>query len=200
MARFLRNFVLTVLLALMAGAGIVLCISPDPLYKIQEWVFPRFHRYDSLIEQMGRKHQVDPLLLKAVIWRESTFQAGMLGKNGERGLMQVTVGAANDWAKANKIAPPKPSDLFDAKTNIDAGTWYLSQALQRYGTKDDPIPFALAEYNAGRRRVNRWIGDTNLGNQATADNLRENISFPGTRKYVQSIMDRYQFYKKRGRM
>lgn len=200
MFRFPIKCALIVLLAAATAAGIVACGSSDPLYTLEEWVIPRYHRYDFLIEKAGRKYQIDPMLIKAVVWRESGFAADMLGKNGERGLMQVTVGAANDWAKANKVEAFKPVDLFDAKTNINAGTWYLKQALQRYGAKDDPIPFALAEYNAGRRRVNRWIDDTHLGNKATAGNLRDSISFPGTRKYVQAIMGRYEFYKTRGRM
>jgi hypothetical protein len=32
------------------------------------------------------------------------------------------------------------------------------------------------------------------------DDFLRNIDFPGTRKYVDSIIDRYHFYKRRGRM
>ena len=30
--------------------------------------------------------------------------------------------------------------------------------------------------------------------------FRNNIDFPGTRNYVASVLERYQFYRKRGRM
>src|ERR1700677_4184469 len=97
--RFIRNIILLLLLAVLLGAGIVLYASHDAYYTMQEWLgWSRFHAYDSLIEQIAQKDKLDPMLLKAVIWRESTFDPNMLGKEGERGLMQVTVGAAADWS------------------------------------------------------------------------------------------------------
>ena len=200
MARFFMRLMVVLLLALLAGVGITLTISNDALYTLHEWIdYARFHRYDAMIEETGRKYHVDPMLIKAVVWRESAFAEDMVGRNGERGLMQVTEGAAKDWARSQKNETFQPNDLFDPKTNIDVGTWYLKQSLDHYSAKDDPVTFALAEYNAGRQRVNRWIGEDNLG-PVTADDLQKNISFPGTRSYVQSIQSRYSFYKRRARM
>jgi hypothetical protein len=34
----------------------------------------------------------------------------------------------------------------------------------------------------------------------TTNQFLDNIDFPATRRYVQSILDRYAFYKRRGRM
>ncbi len=201
MFRFVRNFFLIAVLAAAVAAGWVLSRSSDPLYIVEEWAaFSRYHRYDRLITEAGRKYGVDPMFVKAVVWRESAFRADKVGKNGERGLMQVTVPAANDWAKTNKIESFLPTDLFSPRTNLDAGTWYLKQALQRYAQKDDPKTFALAEYNAGKRRVDKWVGDSNMGEKATADDLRDSIAFPSTKNYVDSILARYRFYKKRGRL
>lgn len=201
MFRFAVKFLLVIALAAATAAGYVLNRSTDTVYTAQEWLnLFRFRRYDKLIENAGRKYDVDPMLIKSVIWRESSFHADMVGKDGERGLMQVTLPAADDWAKAKKIETFVPTDLFDAKTNIEVGTWYLKQALHRWSSKDDPIPFALAEYNAGYKNVSRWIEDTNMGAQATAGDLKQSISFPGTRNYIDAIVDRYQFYKTRGRL
>lgn len=201
MFRFVRNLVAITLFAAALAAGWVLSRSSDPLYVVQEWLgYARFRRYDPIIVAMAHKYGVDPMLIKAVIWRESAFHPEMVGKDGERGLMQVTPAAASDWVKQKKIETFVPTDLFSPRTNIDAGTWYLKQALQRWAQKDDPIPFALAEYNAGRRRVDRWVGDSNMGGHATAADLRDNIAFPSTRKYVESILARYRFYKERGRL
>ena len=200
MFRWIRNFIFVLLLAAAAGAAIVLCLSGDPFYTLHEWLgFGRYHRYDALITDAGKKYSIDPMLLKAVIWRESAFQTDMVGKDGERGLMQVMDGAAKDWAKSQKVDPLELKDLFDPKTNIEVGAWYLSQSLKHYSGKDDPIPFALAEYNAGRQRMNRWIGENNL-KEATANEFQGNISFPGTKSYVQEILSRYNFYKARGHM
>ena len=68
------------------------------------------------------------------------------------------------------------------------------QEIQR-----DPIPFALAEYNAGASRAQRWAGGDDTS-AISADTFRRNIDFPGTRGYVDSIIARFQFYKRRGRM
>jgi len=201
MFRFIRNVLIVLLLAALVGGGIFIFGSPDSLYALQEIIgYPRYHRYDPLIRQIGTKYGVDPMLIKAVVWRESTFRPNKVGKNGERGLMQVTDAAAKDWARQNKRPTFVPTDLFSPQVNIEAGTWYLKKALQRYAGKDDPITFALAEYNAGKRRVDKWVGDTNQGAGATAGDLRDSISFPGTRGYVDAIIERYHFYQHQGRL
>lgn len=197
MFRFIRNVILVVLLAAGAAGVIFVCTSPDPLYAFQELLaYPRYHLYDGLIREVGQKDAVDPMLIKAVIWRESAFRSGKVGRNGERGLMQITEAAASDWAHQNKRPNFVPTDLFSPRVNIEAGTWYLKKALQRYAGKDDPTTFALAQYNAGKSRVDKWLGDTNQGSSATAGDLRDSISFPGTRAYVDAIIDRYHFYQR----
>ena len=62
-------------------------------------------------------------------------------------------------------------ELFDPKTNLEAGTWYLRRAIEHWQNQADPIPFALAEYNAGASRAQRWAG----GDDTKADS-RENLS------------------------
>lgn len=199
MLRIVSNFILTMILAGILAAGIILSRTTDPLYMVQEWLnYSRFKRFDPLIEAAGTKYQVDPMLIKAIIWRESSFHPDKVGTKGERGLMQITVLAANEWAKSQKIQTFKATDLFDPKTNIEAGTWYYKQALQRWSGKNDPMIFALAEYNAGHSNVVRWITATKMGPKAEANDLKEAIKFPTTRSYVETISDRYRFYKKRG--
>ena len=201
MSWLVRNILVILILTVVAGAGIYVCTSPDPLYSFQELVsYSRYHRYDALIRQAGKKYGVDPMLIKAVIWRESTFRADKVGKDGERGLMQVMAPAAGDWARENKRPTFVPDDLFSPQVNIEAGAWYLKKGLLRYAAKDDPVTFALAEYNAGKSRVDKWVDDTNQGSSATAGDLRDSISFPGTRGYVDAILDRYHFYQRQGHL
>ena len=80
---------------------------------------------------------------------------------------------------------------MDPGTNTLAGTWYLGKLLRRYPRTDNPVPYALADYNAGRGHVLRW----NTGAAATnsAAFLRE-MTFPGTRKYVEAVMHRREYY------
>src|SRR5215468_5254813 len=118
---------------------------------------------------------------------------------GERGLMQVSERAANEWARENKIAGFNADQLFHPKTNLEAGSWYLHRAMEHWTHQSDPIPFGLAEYNAGASRVQRWSGGNGLA-EISEHQFLQKIDFPATRRYVESIIDRYNFYKRRGRM
>jgi soluble lytic murein transglycosylase len=201
MSGFLKRLILVLALAAFTAASLLLWRSFDPLYTLDSWrALGRFDDYDALIIDTANKHGIDPMLIKAVIWRESTFQHDKMGTRGERGLMQVGEGAARDWAAAEKIETFVPTDLFDAKTNCDVGAWYLKKALVRWKTKADPVPFALAEYNAGRTRVDRWIAATDLGENVTGADLLAAIDFPSTRRYVEDITRRYRYYQACGHL
>ena len=196
MIRFCKRLVLTLVFAVLAAAGLVLWTAPDPAYKLQSWLaMGGFSAYDAMIADAARKRGLDPLLVKAMVWRESAFDPTKVGTSGERGLMQVGEAAARDWATAEKMETFVPTDLFDAKTNLEAGTWYFKKGLERWRQKADPVPFALADYNGGHRHVERWIAATERGEEATAENLLRAIDFPTTRKYIEDITARQRFYE-----
>ena len=200
MIRFVFKLILCVLLALAAGFGYLAVRSGDPIYTFYEWISPaRFKQYDGLIRSIAQEHHLDPMLVKAVVWRESRFDPKKNGSAGERGLMQVSEKAAREWARENKIDDFHVEKLFDPKTNLEAGTWYLRRAFEHWETQSDPLPFALAEYNAGASRAQRWSGGNSVAPIAPRTFLKR-IDFPGTRKYVDSIIARYAFYQERGRM
>jgi len=74
MIRFLFKLILCVLLALAAGFAYLATRSGDPVYTFYEWMSPaRFHQYDHLIRSVATEHSLDPMLVKAVVWRESRF-------------------------------------------------------------------------------------------------------------------------------
>ena len=196
---FLRNLVLVLALAAVAAVTLLIGLSHDPLYAAQEMAAcGRYSAHDGLIAETAKKTGLDVALLKALVWRESAFYADKVGTSGERGLMQVGEAAAADWAKAQKIETFMPPDLFEPRTNLEAGTWYLKRAIDKWKDRDDPVPFALAEYNAGASRLDRWINATGAGAKADARDLVNSIDFPGTRRYVEDIMARAQFYRERG--
>ena len=201
MFRFIRTFLLVAILAAFAAAGLLLWLSPDPMYTAQEWMaLGRYHEFDDAIREVAEKQGVEPELVKAIVWRESAFSADKIGTSGERGLMQVGEAAAGDWAKSEKLETFVPTDLFDSRMNLEAGAWYLRRALDHWKNKETPLPFALAEYNAGRTRVDRWIAATSMGGQANADDLLGAIDYPTTRRYIDEVTRRLQFYRDRGRL
>ncbi len=200
MIRFLFKFIICLLLAAAVGIGFLALRSGDPFYTVFEWLSPaRFQQYDPLIRAVASANALDPMLVKAVVWRESRFDPQKLGGAGERGLMQVSEIAARDWAQEKKIENFQVEELFDPKINLEAGGWYLRRALLHWEKTGDPIPFALAEYNAGASRAQRWAGGDGA-QPISARAFQNNIDFPGTKKYVGSIIERYHFYQRRGRM
>jgi soluble lytic murein transglycosylase len=159
----------------------------------------REERFDRLIEEIAPKYGVDKFLVKAVIRRESKFDPFVYGSRGEIGLMQVTDGAGQQWARAVGRRDYGRSLLWNERANIEAGSWYLARGLARWPDKesDDRIPFALAEYNAGFANVLRWLPN---GRQTTVDEFVNAITYPTVRDYVTDVMESYRFYKARGRL
>ena len=200
MIRFLFKLIICLLLAAAVGIGLFAARSGDPLYTLYEWISPaRFQQYDQLIRAAATPNELDPMLVKAVIWRESRFDPQKFGGARERGLMQVSEIAANEWAKENHVENFQFEELFDPKKNLEVGAWYLHRAMSHWQQEPDPTPFALAEYNAGASRAHRWAGGESAA-PISAREFERNIDFPRTRKYVESIIDRYRFYQRRGRM
>jgi soluble lytic murein transglycosylase len=200
MVRFLFKLIICLLLAAGVGIGLLALRSGDPLYTLYEWLSPaRFQQYDQLIRAAAAANQLDPMLVKAVVWRESRFDPKKLGAARERGLMQVSEIAAQEWAKESQRENFQVEELFDPATNLKAGAWYLHRAFSHWQQMRDPIPFALAEYNAGASRAQRWAGGEGAA-PISGSAFQRNIDFPGTRKYVQSILERYHFYQQRGRL
>jgi soluble lytic murein transglycosylase len=199
---FLLKIALVLVLACATAVAYLVFRSHDPVYVLRElkdWT--DYRRFDPLIVKVAREYDLDPRLIKAVVWRESRFQADMTGRNGERGLMQVSEIAARDWAAAKGVRDLRPEEMLTPETNLEIGTWYLSKAVQRWNGKDNAVPFALAEYNAGKSRVDRWVRTAlqkRNGQPVTAETFQDSIDFPSTARYVRTILARYDFYKRRG--
>lgn len=148
----------------------------------------RDHNYDAAINNAARAHNIPPELIRAVIRQESRFDHKCVGKAGEIGLMQLTKGAAADWSAATGKPKLRKHQLFNPEINIDVGTWYLSRARTYWSAKPDPLPYALAEYNAGRSNALRWSkNDKNDPNI-----FWHNITYPVTKNYVRVILQDYR--------
>ncbi len=155
------------------------------------WDWELEHSQDKPILAAAQRYGVDPALVKAVVWRESHFNPRVRGRAGEVGLMQLLDPAAQEWAEAEHVYPLPESHLFAPTTNTLAGTWYLAKLLRRYALTDDPVPFALADYNAGRGNVLKWARGMASTNSAA---FVAHIGFPSTRRYVKQILERRRRY------
>jgi soluble lytic murein transglycosylase len=172
-----------------AVVAVVLVVDMIGLAFYVKW--QRNHRYDHHIRAAAQRYGVDAALVKAMVWRESRFDETARGGAGEIGLMQIRDLAAREWAADEKIPNFDHEHIIDPGSNTLAGTWYLAKMLRRYRNTDDPIPFALADYNAGRTKVREWLNGAAQTNSAA---FLEAMTYPGTKDYIRTIMaDRQRF-------
>jgi soluble lytic murein transglycosylase-like protein len=94
----------------------------------------------------SQRYHLDPDLVNSVIRAESAFNPRAVSNKGAQGLMQLMPKTAGNLGVKN---------AFDPETNVDAGTRYLRELLERYNF--DLIK-ALAAYNAGPHRVEQYGG------------------------------------------
>ena len=102
--------------------------------------------FGDLITTSAEKHEVDPILVLAVIEAESSFEQKARSPRGALGLMQL-MPATGRWMGAR--------NLLDPQQNIEAGTRYLKYLELRF--KGD-LNRQLAAYNAGEGTVKRYGG------------------------------------------
>jgi soluble lytic murein transglycosylase len=181
--RWISAFLLLILLVALTGEGAYLYWREHQ---------PKESVYDPLIASISREQSLDPFLIRALIWRESKFDPLTHGGADEHGLMQVRPDVGQMWAKANKVENYTDDNLYDPETNIRVGTWYLNRAIKRWSQTDDPVTFALAEYNAGRSNALKWV-DPIAPQDHTA--FLDRITFPTTRLYVEKILEKRDEYR-----
>jgi soluble lytic murein transglycosylase len=161
------------------------------------WQRRREHRYDREIISAARRYAMEPALIKAVIWRESAFEPNARGATGELGLMQIRPPAAQEWAQSEQIRNFHFEHLQNPLSNILAGTWYLRKLMSRYNGVDNPVPYALADYNAGRSNSLRWKSGAAATNSVL---FIAQIGFSTTRLYVETVLRRQEHYLLEGAM
>lgn len=127
---------------------------------------------------------LDPLLVTSLIKQESAFSSDAVSSVGAMGLMQLMPFTA--VAVDGQI---EQSKLTDPKTNIKLGTTYLAELIQKFSGN---WVYALAGYNAGPHRVDKWIkeGGAKLG----MTEFIESIPYKETRDYVATIVRNYYWY------
>ena len=135
-------------------------------------------------------------LIHALIRQESVFDTKAKSPVGARGLMQLMPATAKETARKIGIRHQTAWLTTRPQHNIRLGTQYLSDMIRRF---DGSYPMAVAAYNAGPGRVDRWIktfGDPRKGEVDWIDWI-ESIPIYETRNYVQRVMEGVYVYRLR---
>lgn len=144
-------------------------------------VSPNYKAVKHLLREASETHGIDYALLQAVIATESGFNTRAVSPKGAVGLMQVIPPTAERYGvKADKDAAVYQK-LTDPKTNIRAGSSYLSYLIKLFPGE---LELAVAAYNAGEGAVQR------AGNRIP--------NYPETRNYVKTVMQLYHQLKSAG--
>ena len=101
---------------------------------------------NQVVNEASGRYRLDPDLVNSVIKAESAFNVHAVSPKGARGLMQLMPGTASQLGVPN---------AFDAQANVEGGTKYLRELLERYNFD---LVKALAAYNAGPQRVEQFGG------------------------------------------
>jgi soluble lytic murein transglycosylase-like protein len=101
---------------------------------------------EDVVNSASGHYRLDPDLVNSVIKAESGFNARAVSPKGAQGLMQLMPRTASQLGVPN---------AFDPRANVEGGTRYLRELLERYNFD---LVKALAAYNAGPHRVEQFGG------------------------------------------
>jgi soluble lytic murein transglycosylase len=144
---------------------------------ISERVYPI--KYQSEIESVAGKYDVDPYLIAAVARTESGFNPDAESGDGARGLMQLLPSTAKWVTTLDTWRGPKSPALEDPDDNLELGTCYLSYLEHRF----DSRTAVIAAYNAGPNAVSGWVDKVGGLDSFSS----EDIPYAETKEFVRRV-------------
>lgn len=139
---------------------------------------------------MSLETGVDPYLMLAIAYHESTFRPALTSHAGARGLMQVMPGTAKYLMNIEPSITEETIANLDSPINsLRLGAHYLMRMLER---SDYNFAFALASYNAGPGNLNKW---RKARPNMDLHGFIEAIPFSETNKYVKKVLGTYAAYR-----
>jgi soluble lytic murein transglycosylase len=151
-----------------------------------EALFPKPYWPD--LKKFSSQNALDPYLVASLIRQESEFNPGAVSRANALGLMQLLPKVGSAVAKQEKLKHFSSSELFTPEVNLQLGTRYFREMVDKFGA----FEYALAAYNAGSNRVDDWMGQ---GKYRDPQEFVESIPFTETREYVQAILRNANVYR-----
>ncbi len=155
----------------------------------EEWQIFYPHKAWSEIRKWADQRRLDPYQVAGLIRQESIFNPRAVSSAKAYGLMQLLMPTATMTArKFGARVPASHLDLFNPALNIELGTAYMREQLDKYGR----VEYMAAAYNAGPGRVVTWRRTLPM----EMDEFVEAIPFRETRGYVQGIIRNTAQYRR----
>lgn len=156
----------------------------------EEWdiFYPLTHWTD--IKFWAGRRNLDPYTVAGLIRQETIFNPNAKSSANAYGLMQLLIPTAQSMARKYGSSSDTiyGSTLFNPRLNIELGTAYMKEQLDKYGK----IEYMSVAYNAGPGRVVRWRNELPL----EMDEFVEEIPFRETRGYVKGVVRNSAQYRR----
>ena len=145
--------------------------------------------YGEVIRFESDAHGLEPALVAGLVRQESSFYPLATSAVGARGLMQIMPAVGRRSAIARSADVWSDALLYQPDVSLRLGTAHLASLVARYR---DPAR-ALAAYNAGDSRVDRWSRKAGV---ADAEVFVERIPYVETRDYVRIVLRNRTWYQR----
>jgi soluble lytic murein transglycosylase len=146
--------------------------------------------YRLAIVRAARARKLDPRFVLAIIRQESVFKPLAKSPAGARGLLQLTIDAAQRYAPAAGLKTVRENELYQPETSIRVGTEYLAHLVTLFPKLLEPV---AASYNGGEDNVARWVRRAKRQDPGV---FTAEIGFDETKDYVQKVMTNYRAYRR----
>jgi soluble lytic murein transglycosylase len=147
--------------------------------------------FRDLLEDEAHRAGVDPFLLAGLVRQESSFRPAVRSWAGATGLGQIMPATGRWLAPSVGIGDYEEKLLEAPEVNLRMSARYIGDLLDRYR---GAVDLALAGYNAGPSRADRWR--RTLGYGGDPDEFRDRIPFDETREYVRIVIRNAAIYER----
>lgn len=167
--------------------------------ELMEAAWPK--EFKDVFESAAKQKNLNSLLTRSLTKQESGYAVRAVSSSNALGLMQMIPPTAREIADDLKLGKISlPDDLFDPNRNIQMGTHYVAKMLNQF---KGHVPLALAAYNAGPTRVDRWLKSRST--LAGLESVRssspdfevwvDEFPFSETSFYVKAILRNFLLYQ-----
>ena len=146
--------------------------------------------YRQAILSAAKARKLDPRFILALIRQESVFKPFAKSPAGARGLLQLTMDAAQKYGPGAGLNTLGENQLYQPETSITVGAEYIEHLATLFPGMLEPI---AASYNGGEDNVARWLARAKRNDPGV---FTAEVGFDETKGYIQKVMSNYRVYRR----